>query len=1118
MYASPEGLPEKTEPYTADLVIAVDAQADATITVPVTAYVQAEPVAAASTWGLVTSPATCADPAEGVAYSNSVYKRGETVLLELGGEIYIPFQSCDVDAIPVTHSIPSPYDLREFGVTLVGGRGGPNGRRLETTTNAMSITYSGLGAYRVRVTTPGLGEFELRLTLDGQAVSQPLPIKIVCAATLFEDADGNCKQCSENVFEYPPLCANPGTTLQTLDLAPGTWRSSYTSEIIRPCTRSSGCTGGAGDFTNGTDEYCRLGHTGPLCSSCLKDYYWGFGQACVPCGDTLVAGTVLAAVGGVLVVLFFLILWFRKAIKRLCMTRLYKVFRYFTGARVKLLISTYQIIGSVAWGVNVSWPEPFKSFTSALQSLYFVAVGGECFEKGYNYYAKLVFMTTWPLAATVLIFLWMFIRLAMVKEKYNSKKLGDRREAIKRECLWTFIVLAYCVMPSNSVYLFRIFQCDDGFGPDGDQYFLTADYSLQCYVPLHSAMVVYSIVMILVYPVGINVMYLAMLLYHREAINPPKDNMAAAIVDRQARPQIRFLSFIYKYYKPTSYTFELVESARRLLLGGLYVFFAPGNDSINTFAAFAIALVFFIIIRETMPFVNPADNTLLIVAQLQIMITFLGGFLLSSEAFFIERALLGWALIIIDLGVVVVAVWMQYKYGSASVQQELQLMEHQFRDAEMALTMAEMRSDVESLQKSVLRERIKRGDTKAKLPEAAALLEGEEGEPHAQHALLKVAGKLTIGKKMKKQTSLQKVQAGLAKGASNVYEALKPETSMLHESLYPCYVIALSRLQKLDELQKHEDLLATDSLEILTRTSRTPSGAFTFFISQNWESRDSPDNSMNTKLQWLKKIREHLAIPDTIEIWLWWDYVSIPQNNRSNQLKAIASLPNYASLCSRFVPLVRDGEAWVSMYGDGTNTLPVGTLEAYLKRGWCRLEMIAALCPKRLGTSRSWRPGPLNMRFRLHQDPHDPGVGRLLTAKDLADPREGKFNRPDDVLAIQPVLERIAVEYAEYENSGSTVWDTLIDVSARPQWLKDLAEQTIKKGRFGSFRRSKAMSTGSSQGGGLGASATSAATASRTSESDEPLAGPTQKKKRRSSKDRASADDEADPNVPNQSI
>ena len=82
---------------------------------------------------------------------------------------------------------------------------------------------------------------------------------------------------------------------------------------------------------------------------------------------------------------------------------------------------------------------------------------------------------------------------------------------------------------------------------------------------------------------------------------------------------------------------------------------------LDTFNAFPLRLklflllVFFIIIRETMPFVNPADNTLIIVAQLQIVLTFLAGFLLSSEAFFIERALLGWALIIIDLGVVVVA-------------------------------------------------------------------------------------------------------------------------------------------------------------------------------------------------------------------------------------------------------------------------------------------------------------------------------------------------------------------------------------------------------------------------------------------------------------------------------
>ena len=30
-----------------------------------------------------------------------------------------------------------------------------------------------------------------------------------------------------------------------------------------------------------------------------------------------------------------------------------------------------------------------------------------------------------------------------------------------------FIVLCYLVMPTNSVYLFRIFECDTGFGVDG---------------------------------------------------------------------------------------------------------------------------------------------------------------------------------------------------------------------------------------------------------------------------------------------------------------------------------------------------------------------------------------------------------------------------------------------------------------------------------------------------------------------------------------------------------------------------------------------------------------------------------------------------------------------------
>ena len=157
-------------------------------------------------------------------------------------------------------------------------------------------------------------------------------------------------------------------------------------------------------------------------------------------------------------------------------------------------------------------------------------------------------------------------------------------------------------------------------------------------------------------------------------------------------------------------------------------------------------------------------------------------------------------------------------------------------------------------------------------------------------------------KKKKKEPPLEMVKQGLVRSGTVILDTLGP-TSDLHTHEYPCYVIALSRLQSMDRLEPHDDLLAKGMLDELTRTSRlkvpswqrechssplalwralcaqrvieppslfsgaaasppeaapkiaspvlstcrrtsrTPSGAFTFFVSQNWESLGTPDNS-----------------------------------------------------------------------------------------------------------------------------------------------------------------------------------------------------------------------------------------------------------------------------------
>ena len=223
--------------------------------------------------------------------------------------------------------------------------------------------------------------------------------------------------------------------------------------------------------------------------------------------------------------------------------------------------------------------------------------------------------------------------------------------------------------------------------------------------------------------------------------------------------------------------------------------------------------------------------------------------------------------------------------------------------------------------------------------------------------------------------------------------------------------------------------------------SQVPSGAFTYFVSQNWELDDHPDNDEGTKLAWLKNIKGHLRIHSDREIWIWLDIISIPQNNRADQKKAISSLPHYTQLCTRILPLVRDARRWEQLYNKPASVLftggpPRGDINTYYQRGWCRLELLCALCPKKLSDN-SWRPGPLALRLIFHEDPEDtesPTLGPRLTAKQhLMDPlestveytccflakKDGTLDTHDcDRHHIYYVRRAVAMRYQEYVNSG----------------------------------------------------------------------------------------------------
>ena len=159
------------------------------------------------------------------------------------------------------------------------------------------------------------------------------------------------------------------------------------------------------------------------------------------------------------------------------------------------------------------------------------------------------------------------------------------------------------------------------------------------------------------------------------------------------------------------------------------------------------------------------------------------------------------ALVIANILLVIGVVIVQYEKGSTLLEAELKMQEITFREAEMRLTVDEMRADFEVASR--------------RLGEARRL-------PPISHTAAATGGGASGG-------------GALAKiFTTDTGKKLKIAFDHCH---YPCFVLSLTRLNELNEIITHEDAMTRQLLDKLTPTSMAPSCAFSFFISQNWYVR-----------------------------------------------------------------------------------------------------------------------------------------------------------------------------------------------------------------------------------------------------------------------------------------
>ena len=310
-------------------------------------------------------------------------------------------------------------------------------------------------------------------------------------------------------------CTEAGTSLATLPLKAGYYRTGSDSDDLRRCPdagANSGCVGGV----RGGEGPCKPTLQGPYCQLCeVRDdteYYNAEESKCLPCeGNLLLA--VLAIVAVVAAAAGLLVLW-RRLRHRLPLRAialagwLWRVYTQLSlRAKIKQMMSFYQVATRITQVYDLQLPERVKRLLEIFDVLNIkieaLGLPLQCLGLG-SYEYSLSFTMFAPLILAVAYVLYHlagpYINGILARDQ-RWFRLGRPKEKLMA-ALPGLLVLSFLVFPMVSSAAFRAFSCEEF---SNGRSFLRADYAVECGTEEHSKVQSIATLGILLYPVGISV-------------------------------------------------------------------------------------------------------------------------------------------------------------------------------------------------------------------------------------------------------------------------------------------------------------------------------------------------------------------------------------------------------------------------------------------------------------------------------------------------------------------------------------------------------------------------------------------------------------------------------------
>jgi hypothetical protein len=295
----------------------------------------------------------------------------------------------------------------------------------------------------------------------------------------------------------------------------------------------------------------------------------------------------------------------------------------------------------------------------------------------------------------VLLLLSLLYYLASYWQYYQQKMSSTDLASTRNYLIYCMCYLLYFLLPNISTNLFNSFDCRDFdplremSGQEGRYVYLWQDLSVSCNSDFYSSIRSLSAIMLLVYPLGLPLAFVAVLyqfkdlIQHHDAFILVNKNMSVRRGDKSDKwinsiksHPIYSLEMFYGPLKAQYWYFDIFDVFFRIILtSGLPVFII--DTELRFRISFLISVIVILMVQQMKPYKSSTDNTIMELSKYQILLSYFIGILGYAGKEIIDKLqdlglyILDLSLLIINLSVVAAAIWLIYRDYNRSVARAL---------------------------------------------------------------------------------------------------------------------------------------------------------------------------------------------------------------------------------------------------------------------------------------------------------------------------------------------------------------------------------------------------------------------------------------------------------------